>query len=134
MKKALRWLLVLAWMGVIFAFSAQPHSGEVTRQYFGDFNVPIRKAAHMTEYAILFWLTRWATFGTTMRLALRAWLPFILTVGYACTDEYHQNFVPGRSATAGDVLVDSLGAACGWLIALLLQKAYGARASEESGS
>jgi VanZ family protein len=114
-NKALRWTAVIAWMAVIYFFSAQPHSGEVTRQYLGGFNVPVRKAAHMTEYAILFFLTRWATFGTTDSINLRAWIPALLSVGYACTDEFHQSFVPGRSAEFTDVLVDSTGVMISWL-------------------
>jgi VanZ family protein len=98
-------------MAVIFFFSAQPHSGEATKQYFGGLNVPIRKAAHMTEYAVLFLLSRWATFGTTSSTNTRAWLPALLSVAYACTDEFHQSFVPGRSAQFSDVLVDSTGVA-----------------------
>ena len=31
---------------------------------------------------------------------------------YACTDEFHQSFVPGRVAAVHDVLIDSAGA---WL-------------------
>ncbi len=108
-NKLLRWACVIVWMAVIFFFSAQPHSGEVTKQYLGGLNVPIRKAAHMTEYAILFLLSRWAAFGTTGSTNLRAWLPVLLSVAYACTDEFHQSFVPGRSAQFSDVLVDSTG-------------------------
>jgi len=47
-------------MAVIFAFSNQANSGELTEHVLGDMNVPIRKCAHMFEYAVLFWLTRWS--------------------------------------------------------------------------
>ncbi len=117
-SKAIRWISVLIWMAVIFAFSSQPHSGEVTQQYLGDFNVPVRKCAHMTEYMILYFLTRWSTVGTTDSALIRRLLPFILSVAYACTDEYHQNFVPGRSATVSDVMVDSIGVTIGCLLTL----------------
>lgn len=30
---------------------------------------------------------------------------------YACTDEYHQLFVPGRSGQLRDVMIDAVGAA-----------------------
>jgi VanZ family protein len=33
-----------------------------------------------------------------------------MTVGYACTDEFHQLFVPGRAGLITDVLIDSIGA------------------------
>ena len=35
---------------------------------------------------------------------------------YACTDEIHQIFVPGRSAQFRDVLIDTLGASFGCLL------------------
>lgn len=120
--KRIRWVSVLVWMGIIFAFSAQPHSGETTRQYLGDYNVPVRKAAHMTEYAILLLLSRWSTLGTATDTRIRLWLPLLLSIGYSCTDEFHQNFVPGRSAQVSDVLVDAVGALIGLAIALIIQK------------
>jgi hypothetical protein len=46
---AFRWLPVLVWAGVIFAFSSIPslNSG------LGSWDYVLRKGAHMTEYAIL---------------------------------------------------------------------------------
>ena len=34
-------------------------------------------------------------------------------VAFACTDEYHQSFVAGRSASKKDVMIDGAGAFCG---------------------
>jgi VanZ family protein len=113
--KTIRWVCVLGWMAVIYFFSAQPHSGEMTQHYLGGLNVPIRKAAHITEYAVLFLLSQWATYGTTSSTNLRAWFPALLSVAYACSDEFHQSFVPGRSAQFSDVLVDSTGVLIAWL-------------------
>ncbi len=64
----------------------------------------IRKAAHFTEYGILFWLL---VRGPMVR---RPYLALILCVLYALTDEGHQAFVPGRSASLYDVALDSTGA------------------------
>ena len=33
-----------------------------------------------------------------------------MTVFYACSDEFHQLFIPGRAGLVSDVLVDSIGA------------------------
>lgn len=109
-KPAFRWFLVIAWMGVIFAFSNQANSGEMTEQVLGDMNVPIRKCAHMFEYAVLFWLTRWASM--TIRrpgFIVPGMFAFLLCLLYASTDEWHQSFVPGRSAQLQDVAVDMAG-------------------------
>ena len=41
---------------------------------------------------------------------------------YACTDEFHQLFVPGRAGLLSDVLIDSLSAVLGLVVFALLQK------------
>ena len=47
---------------------------------------------------------------------LRIFIPWLITAGYAATDEFHQLFVPGRSGQVSDVILDSAGAATGVLI------------------
>ncbi|MBB1503242.1 VanZ family protein, partial [Candidatus Saccharibacteria bacterium] len=49
-------------------------------------------------------------------------MSILLSFLYACTDEIHQIFVPGRSAQFRDVLIDTLGASFGTLIAYLIIK------------
>ncbi len=44
-----RWLPVLAWAGVIFAFSSVSHLGTG----LGTWDHVLRKCAHATEYAVL---------------------------------------------------------------------------------
>ena len=48
--------------------------------------------------------------GATARAAL---LAAVLAAAYGAADEFHQSFVPGRSAELRDVLADALGAAAG---------------------
>ena len=105
---ASRWLPVLVWAGVIFAFSSIPslNSG------LGTWDTVLRKLAHMTEYAILAVLLVRAT-------GSYAWA-FALTVGYAITDEVHQLFVRGRHGSPVDVAIDAVGALIG--LALLRSK------------
>ena len=58
--------------------------------------------------------------GNKRRRYLFAWL---LAVLFAASDEFHQSLVPGRHASALDVLIfDNLGAAIGILIATLISK------------
>jgi VanZ family protein len=110
-KPAFRWLCVVLWMSVIYAFSSQAHSGEITEEVLGDLNVPIRKCAHMFEYAVLFGLTRWASISIRRpTFIVPGMLAFVICVFYAATDEWHQSFVPGRSGQAKDVAVDMAGA------------------------
>lgn len=59
----------------------------------------IRKAAHMTEYAILFLLSYLATVKISMsqsRFYNRS-IAVLISLLYACSDEMHQLLVPGRS-------------------------------------
>jgi len=71
----------------------------------------MRKIAHFTEYAILGFLTARA-FRTSTRLAIRNhWflISAALIVVYALLDEYHQSFVPTRTASVFDSLIDMAG-------------------------
>ncbi len=68
----------------------------------------LRKAGHMTEFAIL---------GALLLRALGRELPaFAAGVAYAVTDEVHQHFVEGRHASALDVALDAIGVAIGILL------------------
>lgn len=78
---------------------------------------PVRKAAHMTEYAILALLLLGMI--TKDRITRKQLLSVIcLVAAYAATDEYHQLFVPGRSGQVRDVVIDTVGGTLGlgaWL-------------------
>jgi len=71
----------------------------------------IRKTAHLTEYFILslFLLhaLRSGTRGWQLRWALWA---IVIAAGYASLDEFHQSFVPSRTASPWDALIDTTGA------------------------
>lgn len=40
---------------------------------------------------------------------MQAVLPALIAILYACSDEWHQTFIPGRGGTIRDVGFDSLG-------------------------
>lgn len=188
-------LLSAVWMLVIFCFSHQAHSGRITEDYLGDANVPVRKFAHMFEYAVLAILyyrslllgaclalrkspdnpasnsannaatnaadysgdssgeksleidgeistqispkianketAKNAAASISVRESLKASgrasassvnhlklaiLALFMAIAYALSDEWHQSFVPGRSATLSDVMVDASGALIGLLL------------------
>ena len=71
------------------------------------------KLLHATEYAVLGGLLvhalRFA--GVRPRPALIA--SVVLASAFGATDEFHQSFVPGRSADVADWAADTLGAAVG---------------------
>jgi VanZ family protein len=71
----------------------------------------IRKTAHLTEYFILsiflFLAQRGKGQGWKLRWAI--WAIF-MCAGYASLDEFHQSFVPSRTASPWDSLIDTTGA------------------------
>ena len=128
-------------MCIIFAYSAQPKiesknssnaiSGPLIETIFGLRNIeytdetveyyeefyidaPVRKTAHMLEYAAL---------CVSVIIALAAWeaapledirkIAIAFTCLYAAMDEFHQLFVPGRAGSPVDVFIDSMGAVFG---------------------
>ncbi len=124
---------VIAWMLVIFTASTDLMSAEHTSRFIGPFlrwlmpqishatilavQVLVRKAAHVTEYAILAALLLRALRGEARHIPwhflLLAW---VMAAVCAAVDEYHQSFVSSRTAAVGDVLID----VCGALLGLLL--------------
>jgi VanZ family protein len=65
----------------------------------------VRKIAHFTEYAILGFLAARA-FRVHQRWFL---ISLVLIVVYALFDEYHQSFVPSRTASIFDSFIDMAG-------------------------
>jgi VanZ family protein len=100
------WLPVIAWAGLIFAFSAQPNLRFVADQ---NLDFLVRKAGHMGVFGILALLLWRALAGTTAWRWPWAWA-LAVTVLYAATDEIHQGFVAGRHESAVDVGIDAAGA------------------------
>ena len=98
---ARNWVPVVAWAGVIFAFSAVPDLGTG----LGGWDLVLRKIAHATEYAILGALL--------VRATGRTGVAFALGVLYAISDEFHQTFVAGRHGAPLDVAIDAVGVAVG---------------------
>jgi VanZ family protein len=74
-------------------------------------HVGIRKAAHITEFAVfsiaVFHGVRADRYGWRLDWAV---ITLLIAVSYAGLDEWHQSFVPVREARFRDVLIDSTGA------------------------
>jgi VanZ family protein len=95
------WVPVAAWAALIFVLSSMPSLSTG----LGTWDLVVRKAAHLTEYAIL---------GALLVRALdRPAAAAALAIAYAATDELHQHFVPGRTGSVVDVLIDSVGVVVG---------------------
>ncbi len=97
------WSPVLAWAALIFALSSIPSldSG------LGFWDLVLRKAAHVGEYAVL---------GLLLARALLREVPAVAAgIAYAISDEVHQHFVPGRNGTPLDLVFDGVGVLLGVL-------------------
>jgi VanZ family protein len=105
----LRWLPPVGWMAAIFVASNTP-SAQIPSA--GPWDLVVKKGGHLASYALLAWL--WLRALRPAAVSLRVVLVvLVIVVLYAVTDEVHQTFVPGRSGTAVDVLIDAAGALLG---------------------
>lgn len=122
MKKFKYYIPALIWMIFIFIMS---HTNGTDSSNQSNFFVEIilkiiyinpetlsfliRKAAHMSEYAILFLLIY---YGISKTIAINHILStsLFITFIYACSDEFHQLFIPGRAGQFKDVMIDTSGA------------------------
>jgi VanZ family protein len=104
-KKAVFWGPVIAWMAVIFYFSAQPKGSPSLEHFPAPAGV-----GHFVGYAVLgFLLYRAFNGGLESWNRRAAGLAILTGFLYAVSDELHQLFVPGREAEVYDVMVDSGG-------------------------
>jgi Predicted integral membrane protein len=115
-RRVLVWAPVIAWAGLIFAFSAQPNLRFVPDSRL-DFVV--RKLGHMGVFGILALLLWRALAETTAWRRPWAW-GLALAVLYAASDELHQTFVATRHPSVVDVGIDAAGA----LIAVTVVAAF----------
>lgn len=134
------WLPVLLWMAVIYTGSSDAHSSEhssrfiepiirwlfprMSQPHIEDVHLFVRKCGHLTEYAILALLVWRALHQSKNRLPTWSWPKvggtLLVVFLYASTDEFHQRFVPTRTAHFTDVLIDTTGAAIALLVLRLL--------------
>lgn len=140
----LYWFPALLWMGVIFFLSTDMGSAghtslilepilkwlkpDISAEALDWAHYLVRKAAHVTEYAvlsILWWrvLAHVHAVGEVRPAWFCALVALIIASVYAATDEYHQTFVASRGASLHDVMIDSSGALLG-VIAVLLWRAW----------
>lgn len=136
------WLPPLAWMALIFSASGDAQSYQHSSRFFEpllhwlfpqiaeekiqNLHHLFRKCCHLAEYAVLA-LLLWRALHRQQNLPPWSWPKvggtLLLVFLYAATDEFHQSFVPGRTALVSDVFVDTAGGALG-LLALWFAKKF----------
>ena len=118
---------ILLWIALIFWASTDQFSSENTASFIQPWiqwlfpgmnpagvetlHAVIRKSAHVAEYAIFALLVARALIGSSIRLFSWGWLviSLLMLTAVAVTDEFHQSFVPSRTAAITDVLIDMSG-------------------------
>lgn len=140
MQKIILIILLIIWMITVFCFSNQQGetsggtSGKVIKAILKIFTkdvseekiqklqLPIRKLAHFTIFAIGGVLAIMMLNQYNIPLIQKIMYSQLIITIYAATDEFHQKFIPGRTASIWDVLIDSAGALTAILIISLFIK------------
>jgi VanZ family protein len=134
------WVPSLIWMGIIAVESTAWLSASntsrflypichflfgVSREHFPVWNFYLRKTGHFVGYFtmsfLLFrsWRATLPQFGNG-RWALRwSWIAWLMTTFIASMDEWHQTFIPGRTGTVHDVILDSTAALVAQIVLFL---------------
>lgn len=145
LRKVIKFTLVICCMLIIFMFSSDSGTASSKKsdsviinlvevisnkkvnnkdrdKYIEKYVFPVRKCAHFTIYLILGILVisllseyRVVNFKTVLYALL-------IVFFYACSDEFHQLFVPGRSSEIRDVLIDSSGGFIGSYLYYLFRR------------
>ncbi len=118
-----RLLITLAFVVLVIVLSVIPGKSQTGDSIFVWLiaNTPtlVQKLMHVAVYAALVFLWAWTLEhieSQTIRLATA----FALTVSLGIALEWYQTTVPGRFGTLLDVLLNSLGALAGVIVAMLL--------------
>ncbi len=145
--KVVKICFLVLWMALIFSFSNQKDvdsskvsdgfidrtvvkiykifneniTKEKENEIIEKYTYPIRKLAHYTLYFILGILSFLVVkdYSINKKLIIYSLLICFL---YACSDEFHQLFIIGRSARVLDVMIDTFGSFCSISILYIFNK------------
>lgn len=145
--KVVKICFLVLWMALIFSFSNQKDvdsskvsdgfidrtvvkiykifneniTKEKENEIIEKYTYPIRKLAHYTLYFILGILSFLVVkdYSINKKLIIYSLLICFL---YACSDEFHQLFIIGRSARVLDVMIDTFGSFCSISIFYIFNK------------
>src|SRR5947209_5414196 len=133
------WMPLIIWMTLIFIGSTDVLSAEHTSRFLVPFlrwldpqiswaavnsiQIVIRKVGHLTEYAILATLI-WRALRSAESWKRSTLILFTVSLlgcaVFAATDEFHQSFIPSRTSSVNDVIIDICGAAIALAICVAL--------------
>ena len=106
----LHWLPVIIWAILIFIVSSISRFPKQLEPALS-----MGKLAHIIEYAIFGFLLARAFYNSPKKKLKKFFriLTIICVIVYGITDEWHQSFVPVRTASPLDVLYDGIGGIIG---------------------
>jgi VanZ family protein len=129
--RALAWLPVVAYSGLIFYLSSRPVRVQTGWKLPG-----FDKLIHVVEYggwALLFLVGLLAT-SPRIRARPAFFLAALAATAYGLSDEVHQAFVPQREADGFDLLADAVGAMLGAGFGLSVRAVLRRRAAARGGA
>ncbi len=122
MKKIRYFIPMFIWMLFIFLMSQTNGNDSSSQSNFivdiiikiinidhDTLSLIVRKCAHFTEYTILAFLIYYGLAKNQVNNKSILLYTVLITFAYACSDEFHQLFINGRSGQFKDVLIDTSG-------------------------
>ncbi len=82
---------------------------EKIQELADEYQYPVRKLAHMTEYCLLAICVSLPLYVYGLRGFALTFLAGILCVAFAASDQFHQTTVANRGPSVKDVGIDSIG-------------------------
>lgn len=82
----------------------------------------VRKTAHFTEYFLLGLTLSFPLYIYQLKGKMLFTVSSLACIIFACSDEFHQAFIAGRSQELRDVCIDSLGSLTGILLFYLFSR------------
>lgn len=105
----IRWLPAIGWAATIWWLSSGPLPAELPPA------IPhADKLAHLAAFGLLAALVAWAP--RELSPGARGWLGLLVAAACGAIDEWHQSWVPGRSADIADWIADVAGGLVVWLV------------------
>jgi VanZ family protein len=142
-QRSIRWATTICWAVLIGDLSSEGYGSSFTELWLSQIlslfrlhpspetlhllNFLVRKLAHMTEYAIFAQLLYVGLLGADdleWRPRTALWSALIAGA-YSLTDEFHQSFVPNRTASLADCALDTTGAILGLLVVFIVTRIRG---------
>jgi VanZ family protein len=142
------WLAAVLWLGLIALESTNTLSAANTGHFlyallhflfgldlvhFLTWHFFLRKTGHVIGYAVLSllfyraWKTTIPVIGDPPWSIVWARIAFTMTALVASLDEWHQTFLPSRTGTVNDILLDSTAALAGQILIYAWRRVLGRR-------